>query len=547
MKGQRFKSMKHIVFAFALSWLAITIEPSLLAQSPPIRTHAAPTADMINVSQPCTGSDIGAKIDYCLQTYGAQGTYFIPDGTYTFSTPILITQSGNQRMTLQCSGRGTRLNYVGSGAAIVVSSTSFLQSVTLANCSLDGSGATAGAVGVYAHITQNLTLSNMYISNFSGENVLGQGSIGSLLLGTDLFGGGVNLKLENDDASDTGSNSNRMIGGSLQYGSTTNFWDAGKSTSNGGDADNVLNHVLMEEHPPVPNAIIEGTWSDGIINSYIECLYQPSNSDYYNVIVGNKAASGYGSQEQRIASMFHFADNYAGTCEPGPGHTSALLDIINSVGLHVSGIRDGGYLVYGYVFDPAGTNASAVIEPSSIGWGTALYKDPPPDAMLHQDGGQPLSGAEYNSSANGYSLGSGLALFGGAWRAPLVSPINQVQFPEQPDGISPSMDVQLGDVDLILGYVTGDATNHGVIQQYTNSKNSYYDLFIQPKGGNLTLGNEANQTVINGAQVSINGPLVVNGTLGSNETPVSSATPSNYSIPIVINGKTYYLRLSSTP
>jgi hypothetical protein len=144
-------------------------------------------------------------------------------------------------------------------------------------------------------------------------------------------------------------------------------------------------------------------------------------------------------------------------------------------------------------------------------------------------------------------IGAGLDLFGGTWMAPFVAPVNQDQFPEQADGVSPAIDAQLGNVDLILGYSTNDGTNHGVIQQYTNSKNAYYDLFIQPRGGNLTLGNGASQTTIDGSSVAVNGSLTINGVLMTNQTPVSSLTPSNYSIPIVINGTTYYIRLSSAP
>ena len=52
--------------------------------------------------------------------------------------------------------------------------------------------------------------------------------------------------------------------------------------------------------------------------------------------------------------------------------------------------------------------------------------------------------------------------------------------------------------------------------------------------------------------LTVNAPLVVNGSLVANslattQTPSSSSTLSNFSVPIVLNGVTYYLRLSSTP
>jgi hypothetical protein len=359
-------------------------------------------AGVINVLD-CAGPDIGAKINQCIQTYGAKGTFYIPDGTYTFSTPIVIAQTTvQQSLAIDCSSRDVKLDFTGSGDAITISSNTLDQQVAISNCSLYGTAAASGSNGIFLHDTQNALLSNLFIIGFPNANILGIGSIGSRIESCDILGASVNLELQDDIANFTGSTGNRMHLGTLQYGRLTNFWDQGISAPNSGNSGDILDGVTMEERPPAPNAIIEGTWNDAIINSYVECLYDGNSSNYFNVIVGNRPGSGYGTQTTQTASMFHFANNFVGTCQPGPGDLSATLDIINSIGLDVSGIRDAGYEVYGFVFDSAGTNTKATIGPSNIGWGNGLYLNPPPDAVLYQDLGQPLAPSEWQSDANGF-------------------------------------------------------------------------------------------------------------------------------------------------
>jgi hypothetical protein len=351
----------------------------------------------------CPGGDLGAQINQCIQTYGARGAFFIPDGTYDFSTPIVISQTGGNQesLSLTCSSRATVLNYTGSGPAITISSNFLEQQVAIYNCSLYGTKAASGATGIFLHDTQNALLYNLFIASFPDTNVLGIGSIGTRIESCDILLAAVNLEFQDDVPNNTGSTGNRMHLGTLQYASKTNFWDQGISAPNSGDSANTIDGVTMEEHPPAPNAIIEGTWNDAIINSYVECLYNGGSANYFSVIVGNRPGSGYGTQTTQTAAEFHFANNFVGTCQPGPGDLSAMLDIINSLGLDVSGIRDAGYDVYGYAFDPAGTNTKTVIGPSNIGWGNALYLNPPPDAILYQDPGQPVTPSGWQSGPNG--------------------------------------------------------------------------------------------------------------------------------------------------
>jgi hypothetical protein len=67
----------------------------------------------------------------------------------------------------------------------------------------------------------------------------------------------------------------------------------------------------------------------------------------------------------------------------------------------------------------------------------------------------------------------------------------------------------------------------------------------------LTIGGEtivfsASNVTPSSPSFVVNSQLLANS-LATTQTPTASTTGSNYSVPIVLNGVTYYMRLSSTP
>jgi hypothetical protein len=78
-------------------------------------------------------------------------------------------------------------------------------------------------------------------------------------------------------------------------------------------------------------------------------------------------------------------------------------------------------------------------------------------------------------------------------------------------------------------------------QDYTNL--GTFSIY-NPGSGTETLVANRFANPIQGTQLPV--PLTVTQ-LKTTQTPTASATVSNYSVPIVLNGTTYYMRLSTTP
>ena len=110
-----------------------------------------------------TGTDIGAKIN----SFGSNGTLWIPDGIYDFSTPIFITLSSGNHLHIYCSSRDTFLNFTGSGDAIYVNGGMLLNAqFQIDNCQRLGNSSATNAIHLFD--TQNTKITNVLIGTFPG-------------------------------------------------------------------------------------------------------------------------------------------------------------------------------------------------------------------------------------------------------------------------------------------------------------------------------------------------------------------------------------------
>jgi len=337
------------------------------------------TLSIAIIGPSCTAQDLGAQIN----AFGPAGTFSITNGTYTVTTPISITQSGSQTLHIVCSSRQAVLNFSVTGNAISINgSRSPTAQVSIENCTLNGSSSAGDAI--YAYDSQNLRLTNNSISGFtSGAGVHGYGMIGALLLGNNISGNKYGIYLQPDAANSFASNANRVYGGSLTYDSVLNFWDEGNASVYGGDTSNTLDGVTFESNTNVPQFLVEGTWNDAIINSYIEYIgYPTSSGNLYAGIVGNLAGSGYGSNTTYPANSFRLDNVFFITPRAGSGSTTASILAENTANLNISTITDEGAPTYFMAFSSAADNVTATVGPSHVGWQVGQYLSPPPSASL---------------------------------------------------------------------------------------------------------------------------------------------------------------------
>ena len=97
----------------------------------------------------------------------------------------------------------------------------------------------------------------------------------------------------------------------MHYGGTGNYWDKGNRSAYGGNTEDILEGVTLEEGTSVAaQAIVEGTWNAAIRDSYIEFLaFGSSTSNIFNVMVGNTAGTGIGTSTDNPSSNFVFENN----------------------------------------------------------------------------------------------------------------------------------------------------------------------------------------------------------------------------------------------
>lgn len=397
--------MKRILGGVVLlaPWMMFVASCSrLMAQQLP----GSSTDGVTNVTQ-LPGADLGAKISQYVAARGPRGAIFIPEGNYTFSTPIDIVLSGPSTINIECASRGATLNYTGSGAAIRITyRSSSLIAMSMENCSLDGSRAASGTDGILLKDTGGFNLYNVAVSNFPGDNVYGIGAIGTNFYGVSLNNaGGWNLHWAPDSASGRSSNANHMFGGALVYGRAGNFWDAG--TAPHGDQNNTLSGVTEEESWYIPQNIIEHTDNDVIQDGYLEYINMRGRqtSDLYGTIAGNYAGSGLGTNTTTMAHGFVFQDETTGTAMAARGYTSSTIYLVNSVFATISNVDDFGGPTYGISFYPEGKNLSTMTNNLGIAWKKGEYENPPVSGMLYQTMGQLVATGQYQFSAEGPIFG----------------------------------------------------------------------------------------------------------------------------------------------
>jgi hypothetical protein len=486
----------------------------------------------------CAGNDMGAWINSYLAAFGPVGRIVIPQGTYAYSTPITILQAANQSLTIECTSRAAVLKYTGSGQAISLTGIGAPSSeVQVNNCTLNGDNAESGTNGIVAHLFQNLHLTNVEVQDFPGVNVLLNGVIGGLFIGTDLVGGGTyNYEIQPDtDDGGFGSNRNLMYGGSLQYGGTANFWDAGVSAIYGGDTGNILNGVTFECLTLGAQFIVEGTWNDGIENSYLEYFQHSVPGNLYQGWVGNYAGSGVGSNTTQTAVNFVFMNNTLVTPRAGVGSVTASLYVVNSDGLLAENITDVGAPTYGLYFYQSGTNTEPRTSGLSIGWQVGQYANPPAAAQLEQSPGQPIGVGEFGYGASATTTSSTdlqvqeLAVNGSTFRTPFSVYGGALNA----DGMNPSISAQMVDVDTVLG--NSLATRHGVLQVYAqgaaNLGTVHYNLDVQPYGGTTQIGNNGTpfNTVLTGTAL-VSWPGLLPGATLLENVPMPNASPANFGV-----------------
>jgi hypothetical protein len=486
----------------------------------------------------CAGNDMGAWINSYVAAFGPVGRIVIPQGTYTFSTPINISQTTNQSLTIECTSRAAVLKYTGSGQAISLTGIGDPSSeVQVNNCTLSGDNAESGTNGIVAHLFQNLHLTNVRVQNFQGVNVLLHGVIGGLFIGTDLVGAGTyNYEIQPDtDGGGFGSNRNLMYGGSLQYAGTANFWDSGVSGIYGGDTGDILNGVTFECLTNGAQFIIEGTWNDAIENSYLEYFQHSVAANLYQGWVGNYAGSGVGSNTTQTARNFVFMNNTLVTPKAGAGSVTASLYVVNSDGLLAENITDVGAPTYGLYFYQSGNNSEPRTSGLIIGWQVGQYANPPAAAQLEQTQGQPVAVGEFGYGASATTDPStnlqvqALAVNGSTFRTPFSVYGGTLNA----DGMNPSVSAQMVDVDTVLG--NSLATRHGVLQVYAqgaaNLGTVHYNLDIQPYGGTTQIGNNGTpfNTVLTGTAV-VTWPGLLPGATQLENVPMSNASLTNFGV-----------------
>lgn len=372
------------------------------------------------------GADIGDAITTKAAAMKGQGTIDIPDGTYDFSHTITITQDLQfHHLTLHCNSRNAVLNYTGDGDAIYITSNmNSASQVKIENCSVHGRTAGASANGIHLYDSQNVRLENVSVYKFKAVNLLAVGSIDGTFDGSDFSAAGQwNVKLAPDPAHRFASNANHFRGGSMQYGGSGNFWDAGDYSAYGGDTSNTLDGVTMEMSANVPQFIIEGTKNDAITNGYIEYInFSTSTGDLYAGILGNYAGSGYGCNCSHPAVAFRFTNNYMIMPKAAVGHTVAALYLINTNWLDIESLYEDGTPTYGISFYSLGTNSFDTIGPVNMGFSTALYQNAPAphNRLWYSQDAAPGLG-QYNFDSRGY------AHFGGIVSSTTMKAITDIQ------------------------------------------------------------------------------------------------------------------------
>jgi hypothetical protein len=250
--------------------------------------------------------DIGDRISTAMGLHPG-GTILVPDGTYTFTTTVEPPANIGSGVTVDCGSTNTVLQYTGSGDAIHIRSHQAIgTNIIFRNCTiLGGKASGASANGVHIQSFLGVAFYDCVIKDFKGYGVYNQGAIAPFFSNVTAVSNGINLVDAPDEATHMSTNAVRWIGGSLQYGSRTNYWEG--PASGGRNQDNLL-ETIFEMRAPVPQAIIEACDSCTIRNSYVEYI-GVSGVSFPTVVIGNAPRSGYGSQTSQFPKHLRLENN----------------------------------------------------------------------------------------------------------------------------------------------------------------------------------------------------------------------------------------------
>jgi hypothetical protein len=327
---------------------------------------------MINASLvPGRGNgDIGDKINAAMAQRPG-GSILVPDGTYSFSTSIEPPANAGSGVTVNCGSTNTVLQYTGSGDAIHIHNPQAIgTSIVFRNCTIDGSKASGpSANGVHIQSAQGVSFFDCVVKNFKGYGVYNQGAIAPFFSNVMAATNGVNLVDVPDEATHMSTNGVRWIGGSLQYGGRTNYWEAPNSA--GRNQENLL-ETIFEMSAPVPQAIIEACDSCTIRNSYVEYI-GVSGVAFPPVVIGNAPQSGYGSQTSQIAKHLRLENDL--TFFPS---SSRGYEVQNVQGLTLNDLDEQGRpdCTIEFASDPTIGISDVNIIAGLYNWGVARFKNP---------------------------------------------------------------------------------------------------------------------------------------------------------------------------
>ncbi|MGA7158385.1 MAG: hypothetical protein WBY53_16175 [Acidobacteriaceae bacterium] len=277
---------------------------------------------VINASLvPGTG-DIGAKINSAMGLV-AGGTIMVPNGIYQFDTTIQPPANIGTGVTVDCGSPNTVLEYNGTADAIYIQDER-AASIVFRNCTILASSTSGpSANGVHIQASAGVSFQNCVVENFKKYGIYNQGAIGSSFLNVNAISNGINLVNSPDISSSISTNAMRWVGGSLQYGVTTNYWES--PNSGGRDQLNIIESV-WELSSAVPQAIIEACDSCTIKDSYIEYI-GVSGESFPTMIVGNALGSGYGSGTSQSPKHLRFENNL--TFFPGSSLGYEVFNVSN--------------------------------------------------------------------------------------------------------------------------------------------------------------------------------------------------------------------------
>lgn len=267
----------------SVQMVSSTIDSTPIGQTAPAAGTFTSLNGALNAAT-YSGSDIGAKINAAFAALPNGGTVTVPTGTWSFTTQAVIPVASNLRYALICDP-GAVLNWIGSGVGILASGTPSMQnlSVTIQNCTVDGTGSTSGSVGIEMQGFYGSQLQNDTARNFSGGvGILFHGAGISLVTAPHLYANKYGMQLLGDSTTATASNAIHVIGGSIGGNSTWGIYDDySDNTATGATINNSYEGIDFAVNGTASttsgNIFLEAPLSFAITNNYFESVVGTEN------------------------------------------------------------------------------------------------------------------------------------------------------------------------------------------------------------------------------------------------------------------------------